>query len=174
MRILDAGCGIGLIIKILYLITKKNKLNNVTFYGFDLTPAMLKHFQKWINKKKIQNIALHQADVLKPKELPADWQDYDLITVSGMLEHVPRKHITEAITNLKKLLAPNGKLVIIICKHNFLAHWIIYKWWKAEIYTHNEIQTIMRKSGFKKISFKKFSFPYSYLNNWVHIIQATN
>ncbi len=172
MRVLDAGCGGGLLTKIMHGVAAKQKIKHIAFHGFDLTPAMLNYFRSWINKKKIKNISLVQADVLKPKQLPADWKNFDLVAVSGMLEHLPRHRIVEGIRNLKYLLNPNGTLLIFICKENRLAHWIIKKWWKAEIYTTNEMQTIMNNAGFTKVSFKQFPKPFTYLNQWIHIIEA--
>ena len=171
MKVLDAGCGTGLVTKILHRIAQEKHLP-VAFYGFDLTPAMLDRFKKWITQSKATNIELAQADVLKPNELPADWQNYDLVTVSGMLEHLPRERIIEGISNLKKLLAPDGKLVLFICRHNFLSYWVIEKWWKAHVYDKHEIATIMLDSSCSSISFRHFPFPFSYLNSWVFIIEA--
>ena len=171
MRIADAGCGTGLVTRILYRLAKNKKIS-IEFYGFDLTPAMLDQCKKWIKKNNVTNIILQQADVLKPEQLPANWNNFDLVLVSGMLEHLKRERITEGIVNLKKLLKPGGTLFISICKRNWLAHWLIKKWWKAEIYTTKEIKTIMHKAGFFQFTFKGMPFPYGYLNSWVHIIEA--
>jgi ubiquinone/menaquinone biosynthesis C-methylase UbiE len=171
-KVLDAGCGSGLVTNILYNIAKKKNISNVTFYGFDLTPAMLDRFRIWIKKDNVTNIHLAQADVLKPEQLPADWKEFDLITVSGMLEHLPKHRITEAISNLKKLLKQDGRLVIFICRKNPLAYWVIKKWWQAETYTKQEMQTIMHNAGFSSVDFHRFPFPYNYMNSWVHIIDA--
>ena len=125
MKILDAGCGSGLVTKTLHNLSTQSSIQNLTFHGLDLTPAMLKRFQYWIEKKRINNIKLIQANVLKPKQLPPDWQHYDLIVVSGMLEYVPKEHIATAIKRLRHLLTPSGKLLIFICRRNQLAPWII-------------------------------------------------
>lgn len=172
MRILDAGCGGGLATKIMYQIALKNNLQNVSFHGFDLTPAMLNYFRRWITKKNVVNVKLAQADVLKPDQLPPNWKNFDLVTVSGMLEHIPRHRIVEAIRNLKYLLNPHGKLLIFICKKNTLSHWIIRKWWKAESYTTSEIKTIMTDAGFTQFTHKNFPSPFGYLNYWSHVIEA--
>ncbi len=171
MKVLDAGCGTGLVTKILHCVAQEKQLP-IAFYGFDLTPAMLNRFKKWIANKKVTGIELVQADVLKPEQLPADWKNYDLVTVSGMLEHLPRERLAEGIRNLKNRLAQDGKLVIFICRRNFLSYWVIHRWWKAEVYDKHEIASIMLDSGCSSLSFKRFSFPFSYLNYWLFIIEA--
>ncbi len=172
MRILDAGCGGGLVTQIMHDVARHQNTQNISFFGFDLTPAMLDRFRTWINKKKITNISLVQADVLKPEQLPESWKNFDLIVVSGMLEHLPRDRIHEGIRNLKNLLSPNGTLLLFICKENRLAHWLIKKWWKAEIYTETEMNTILESAGLPHRSFKQFPTPFGYLNHWMHIIEA--
>lgn len=171
MRILDAGCGGGLVTKIMHHIAKKQRFTTVSFFGFDLTPAMLDYFRSWITKKNIKNISLAKIDVLKPKQLPPDWKNFDLVVVSGMLEHLPRHRIVEGIRNLKYLLKPDGTLLIFICRKNWFAYWIIKKWWKAETYTAQEMKAIMQDAGLI-FSLKPFSGFYRYLNYWLHIIEG--
>ncbi|GAG30779.1 unnamed protein product, partial [marine sediment metagenome] len=172
MKILDAGCGGGLVTQIIHTIAHTKHMQSITFDGFDLTPAMLDMFRNWIKKNNITNISLVQANVLKPEQLPVNWNNYDLITVSGMLEHISREHITDAIKNLKNLLAPNGTLIIFISRKNWLTYWVITRWWKAETYSRAEIETIVRNAGLTRITFNRFAFPFNYLNSWVHIIEA--
>ncbi len=170
MRILDAGCGSGLILKILYKTGKKQCLS-LALYGFDLTPAMLELCKKWIVKNNISTIFLKQADVLKiDQTLPADWTNFDLVTASGMLEHLPKNKLWIALTNLKKRLSTTGTMVIFICRKNPLSYWLIYRWWKAQIYTKKELTDLFTSLDLQ-YTFKQFSFPHSYLNAWVHIIE---
>ena len=69
LRILDAGCGSGALTKPLYNQSIEKNLENISFHGFDITPAMLDLFKKWINKNNAENIELVQADVLKLEKL---------------------------------------------------------------------------------------------------------
>jgi 2-polyprenyl-3-methyl-5-hydroxy-6-metoxy-1,4-benzoquinol methylase len=173
MRILDAGCGSGLILKILYKIGKNQQLS-LALYGFDLTPAMLELCKKWISKNNISSLSLQQADVLKiDQTLPADWTNFDLVTVSGMLEHLPKNKLGLALTNLTKRLRHTGSMIIFICRKNPLSYWLIYRWWKAQIYTKKELTDLFTSLDLQ-YTFKRFSFPHSYLNAWVHIIELKN
>jgi ubiquinone/menaquinone biosynthesis C-methylase UbiE len=64
LKILDAGCGTGIVTRILYSIAEQQRFRDIQFYAFDLTPAMSDVFSEWIAKQGIKNIELTQANVL--------------------------------------------------------------------------------------------------------------
>ena len=99
-RILDAGCGTGNATRALYTISRENGYEDVIFHAFDLTQAMLDLFQQWIKKVGANNVTLKQADVLNLDQLPSDWNEYDLIVSSAMLEHLPKDRIRQALSGL--------------------------------------------------------------------------
>lgn len=174
-KVLDAGCGSGVLIKVLFSIARKRNMTGIHFYGFDLTRAMLDLFKEWIAKENAANITLKKADVLKADEqLPDDWRNYDLIISSAMLEYIPKSEIKEALRNLGSLLKPEGTFYLFITRKNFLMSMLIKRWWKANLYEKAEIKKVLQDSGFKEIRFKKFSFPYNYLNLWGFAIEAKN
>lgn len=147
-KILDAGCGTGGATTVLYAVAEEKGCKDMIFYAFDLTPAMLLIFQEWIKKAGAKNIFLKQADVLRPEQLPADWNGYDRIISCGMLEYLPKGKMPQAIDNLKKLLKPGGKLAVFITKKNILTKLFIERWWKANIYGEEELQKIFTGAGF--------------------------
>lgn len=172
-KVLDAGCGSGVLIKVLFQNVKSQKLSGIRFYGFDLTPAMLNLFKEWIEIVKSDNITLKKADVLKlDDQLPDDWNNYDLIVSSAMLEYVPKSKVNKALCNLKSRLKTGGTFCLFITKKNLLMSLLIKKWWKANIYEKEEIRKILTEAGFKNIRFKKFPYPYTYLNLWGFAIEA--
>ncbi len=172
-KILDAGCGSGIVTKTIYALAGKHKLTKISFHGFDLTPTMLNLFKQWIHKQGLHTISLKQADVLLLKQqLPPKWKDYDLIVSSGMLEYIPKKKIEIALLNLKERLKGKGTLLLFITKNNLLNKILINLWWKANLYGKDEITKLLWRAGYKKITFKKFTSPYSYLNHWGFIIEA--
>jgi len=171
-KILDAGCGSGLITKIVFKIAKEKKLAGVMFHAFDLTKAMLHIFRKWIKNNNLQNIELKQANVLKLEKLPKHWKNYDLIISSAMLEYVSKEELKIALSNLRNLLKPKGTMIIFITKQNFVTNWLVRKWWKARTYNKNEMEQIFSEVGFKTISFKQFLQPYTYLNFGMFIIEV--
>jgi cyclopropane fatty-acyl-phospholipid synthase-like methyltransferase len=172
MKVLDAGCGTGLVTRILYKQALNQEKKNITFNGFDLTPAMLSVFQKWIDKKGAKSIEIKKADVLSLKLLRQSWKEYDLIVSSAMLEYIPRSQMPLAIKNLKKLLNPKGKIVIFITGKSKVVKWLVGKWWKANRYSKKELEKILKGLQFSKISFKKFPLRYFYMNFWGVIVEA--
>jgi cyclopropane fatty-acyl-phospholipid synthase-like methyltransferase len=172
-KILDAGCGTGLLIRVLTGIAKKEKFKDIKYHGFDLTQAMLNLFKQWIPKGYDQTIMLQKADVLLlDEQLPKDWKNYDLIVSSAMLEYIPKPKISQAIHNVKSLLKEDGTILIFITRKNLIMRLLIKIWWKANMYDKNEIKHVLIKAGFKEVNFKKFLFPYWYLNSWGFIIEA--
>lgn len=172
-KILDAGCGTGLLTRVLTGIAKKEKFEGIKYHGFDLTQAMLDLFKQWIPKGYDQTIMLQKADVLLlDEQLPKDWKDYDLIVSSAMLEYIPKPKISQAIRNLSNLLKEDGTILIFITKRNLLMRLLIKIWWKANMYDKNEIKQVLIEAGFKEVNFKKFLFPYWHLNSWGFIIEA--
>ncbi len=170
-KVLDAGCGSGLLTKVLFNITKEKNIQGVLFNSFDITKAMLDIFNKWINKNKITNIKTKQIDVLKLKDLPNNWKDYDLVVSSGMLEYLSEEEIEIALRNFKILLKDNGTIIIFITKDNFLTNLIIKKWWKANTYKKKEIEDILFRAGFCKIKFKQFPIFYKHIRRGTLIIE---
>lgn len=172
-KILDAGCGSGIVTKILFDLAQRKKLPDITFHGFDLTLAMLNLFRQWLNKHQVQNISLKQVDVLLlENQLSADWKNYDLIVSSAMLEYIPKEKMGIALTNLKGRLKDDGIFLFFITRNNLFNKIFINQWWKADMYKKNEIKKLLSDIGYKKIIFKKFPFPYSYLNLWGFIIET--
>ncbi len=171
LKVLDAGCGTGAVTKTLHQISKEKSYTGIQFYAFDLTENMLKIFQQWVNAHGAVNIELAQADVLETKTLPADWRDFDFIVTSTMLEYLPRDKVKDALFNLKQLLKQDGVLLVIITKRNLLTKWFAGRWWKANLYTKPEIQKALQESGFKEITFKRFTRGWS---SAVMVIEAKN
>jgi cyclopropane fatty-acyl-phospholipid synthase-like methyltransferase len=172
-KVLDAGCGSGVLIKVLYRVAKTHKLKGIRFHGFDLTQAMLDMFIKWIDIEKPNNITLKKANVLKlDDQLPDDWKNYDLIVSSAMLEYIPKSEVEKALHNLSKLMKEDGIFCLFITKKNFLMSLLIKWWWKANIYEKEEIRDKLKDAGFNDIRFRKFQFPYNYINCWGFAIEA--
>lgn len=173
IKVLDAGCGSGIITRVLTGIAKKKKLKGIQYHGFDLTQAMLDLFKQWISRGNDKNISLTKADVLfLDKQLPEDWQNYDLIVSSAMLEYIPKNKVRQAVSNLGDRLKSNGTILIFITKRNLLMRLLINMWWKANMYEKDEIRQVLSDSGFREVTFKKFLFPYWHLNQWGFIIEA--
>jgi ubiquinone/menaquinone biosynthesis C-methylase UbiE len=157
IKILDAGCGSGTLLRAIYKAAHKKDLNNIIYHGFDFSETMLDQF-KFLNKKQhITDIALFKADVLHPEQLPETWNSYDMIVSNGMLEYIPKLEFDRAIKNLKLLLNDDGILIIFMAKKNILTKFLIELWWKARTFKKNEIRLAMQNAGFTQININNFS-----------------
>jgi len=171
MKVLDAGCGTGILTRNLCEIAQEEGSTGITFNAFDLTPAMLGLFRKWISENGREDIKLHQANVLEIGQLPQEWRNYDLVVSSGMLEYLSKDELGKALRNFRDLLGDNGTLAVCITRRNFFMKWLIQYWWKANMYTREEIAGIFRDSGFE-VQFSWFPFPYTYISLWGFAIVA--
>jgi len=156
MKILDAGCGTGPVTRVLYGLARERGFEEITFHGFDLTPAMLDLFQDWVKKEGAEGVQLLQANVLEiENQLPKDWNGYDLIISSAMLEYIPKDQISLALTNLRQLLKQDGHLLVFVTKRTWIARWTGAKLWGTNLFDPNEVKTDLRQAGFTTIQFKK-------------------
>jgi len=155
----------------LYEYSIDEQLVNITFDGFDLTPQMIYNFKNWIDKNKINNIHLKEENVLNLSNLPINWNNYDFIITSGMLEYLSKNKLEVAINNLLNLLKQNGILLICITKDNYLNRFLIKKLWKANCYTKQELINILNNCKIDNFELKEFYWPYKYLNNWGFVIE---
>ena len=173
-KVLDAGCGSGALTLAIDRANRKKGIVKVDFYGFDLTPQMLKLFQRKIDQNSLKNIETLEGNVLKPDLLPNEWKSFDWVVSSAMLEHLSKGKIELALSNLKGKIKADGKIIIFITKKSVLMNWLIKKWWKANMYEEDELVSIFQKVGFRDIQFRKFSRKHFYINSWGYIIIAKN
>ena len=171
MKVLDAGCGTGILTRKLHAIARRSGLEGITYHAFDLTPAMMDLFRRWMAEHGVTDVELRRADVLRTEDLPADWKDHDLVVSSAMLEYLPKDELARALRNLRGLLAPNGTLVVCISRRNVLMKWLIEVWWEANLYERAELERIFADAGLT-VRFGRFPFPYDHLNLWGHVVEA--
>jgi SAM-dependent methyltransferase len=156
MKILDAGCGTGSVTKVLYELADQQDLADITFHGFDLTQAMLDIFHQWIDVKGAQNIHVHQADVLDlENQLPGSWNNYDLIVSSTLLEYIPEEKQQVALRNLKVLLNPTGRLLLLVTKRIWITRLFGALWWKTNLFDRDALAADLQRLGFDSVRFWK-------------------
>jgi ubiquinone/menaquinone biosynthesis C-methylase UbiE len=151
LKILDAGCGTGVITRTLNKIAEEKGYKGLVFHAFDLTQGMLDIFQKQITEKGLKNVELEQADVLKPNSLPSNWNEYDLIISSALLEYIPKEQIINALSNLRQLLKDGGTLLIFITRRNFVSSLASKLWWKTNLFEEDKFLAILQNVGFNKV-----------------------
>ncbi len=170
MKILDAGCGTGIVTRSLYELAHCQRHGVFTFHAFDLTPAMLDLFRQWMDHEGIQDIELQQADALDlDRQLPQDWKDYDLIVSSAMLEYIPKEKLSQVLTNLKSLLHREGALLLLVTRQTGITRWLAAKWWHTNLFDYEELKAELRQAGFTAIQKEKLP---GYWGSFILAIEA--
>jgi SAM-dependent methyltransferase len=122
IKILDAGCGSGIILK--YLVNKNHPVKNII--GIDNSNEMLA-----LARKNAPGIKILKSDITK-SELK---DKFDLIICNQVMHYLDDKDFRKALNNFYRLLNPGGILLFIIthpvrtARHNlaeyFKRDWII-------------------------------------------------
>lgn len=148
-KILDAGCGSGAVSKAVLAVAQQQNITDLGLYGFDLTPAMLDEFKRWLGEHlPAKPVELAQANVLElGSALPAAWNNFDLILSSGMLEYVPKDKLVVALQNLRSLLSPTGTMVVFISQKHLFNRLVIELIWQANTYTKAEVEKYFSEAG---------------------------
>lgn len=172
MKVLDAGCGSGVVTLALRKALLARGFSLGTNHGFDLTPAMLERFRTLLLNQGIEGIELIQANVLDLKTLPSSWTNYDLIVTASMLEYLPPGSIVQALSGLRKLLNQEGSLLLFITRKNWLMYWLIGRWWRPNLYIASEVQDCLIQAGFSAVTFRKFPLSSRQLALWGLMVEA--
>lgn len=174
MNVLDAGCGSGLLTKVLWKEAKEKQADNMVFHAFDLTPHMIDQFNAWIDRNGASNIRTQQGDGLNLQTLPADWNGYDLIVTSGMLEYLPKERLADAFRGLKTLLKPDGIIFVCMTKTSRASQLLVTKWWKAESYTQKEVESALADAGFTDVRVIRPQGMYKIAKEGIIVMEAIN
>jgi len=172
LRVLDAGCGTGVITQALRGALIRRQMDVGRIHAFDLTPAMLRRFRLALDSRGIDGVEMLQANVLQMEKLPATWTDYDLIVSASMLEYVPPDQLPNALAGLRERLANDGTLVVFITKRNWLTHPLIGWWWRSNLYSRQELVRAFQAAGFSRVDFARFPLAACYLGLWGYAIEA--
>jgi ubiquinone/menaquinone biosynthesis C-methylase UbiE len=107
-RILDAGCGTGLLT--LALLRSIRFPVNIT--ALDLSATSIVEAKKAVSQSpgRPRDVSFTQGNVLS---LPFADNSFDLVVTSGALEYVPLK---EGLDELARVIAPEGQLLHLPCR----------------------------------------------------------
>jgi cyclopropane fatty-acyl-phospholipid synthase-like methyltransferase len=101
-KILDAGCGVGG--TSIYLAQKYPKTN---FIGITNSINQIEFGRNYINDNNIKNVNLHNIDFLNTNFKDNTFDGIIAIESAGY-----SKNISEFIDEMKRILKPNGKLIV--------------------------------------------------------------
>jgi|GEM_PF-1258559 len=172
LRVLDAGCGFGVITFAFLGALQKKNLNYERIDAFDLTPAMLCRFKKTVEASGITRLQLRQADVLALETLPSSWTKYDLILSASMLEYLPKRDLARALAGLHARMAPGGRILVMIARKTPETKVLIEWCWHAERYTKSELLRAFVDAGFRDPVFLRFPLRYTWLNRANYVVEA--
>lgn len=113
-RILDAGCGTGLLTLALLNVLERP----ADIAAVDLSNSSLRTALRAVARAKVgpgQRIRFAQANVLK---LPFADETFDFIVTSGVLEYVP---LGEGLGELARVLAPGGYLLHLPVRPSYMS-----------------------------------------------------
>lgn len=141
-KILDLGCGTG------QAINELRKHNPKQITGIDFSKTAIK-----ICKQKYPK---HTFKVKELKDLKAT-QEYDIITLIDVIEHIPNKEMQTIYPKISKALKPNGLLIIKTPLYKQGQKEYEFKWDTKKDYnlhiniqTEKQLQKDLQKNGFKK------------------------
>ena len=107
MKVLDIGCGTGLLIE-------AAAIAGVEVKGIDISVGMLKVAQKRIEKSGLQDkISVYNVGIVEMDTLFTE-NSFDLIVSTMVFSELYSEERALALYQIKKLLKPNGKLVIAV------------------------------------------------------------
>jgi cyclopropane fatty-acyl-phospholipid synthase-like methyltransferase len=172
LRVLDAGCGFGVMTFAFLEALRQKNLDYKSIDAFDLTPAMVCRFQKTLEVRGVTRVQLLQADVLAIETLPPSWTNYDLILSASMLEYLPKQDLPRALQGLHARMAPGGRILVLITRKTPETKVLIEWWWHAERYTKNELLRAFEEAGFQDPAFLRFPMRYIWLNRATYAVEA--
>lgn len=172
LRVLDAGCGTGVITLAFRDALVRRGLMPGPLHAFDLTPAMLDRFRASLARRGVVDVELHQANVLELGTLPTAWADYDVIVSASMLEYIPPEQFVDALRGLRDRLRPGGTFALFITRRNWLTRPMIGRWWQSNVYGADELLDAFGRAGFSGFRFVPFPPAARYLALWGYAIQA--
>lgn len=119
LKVLDAGCGTGLV-----SFALAEKYPNIEIIGFDYSPKMIKVAEKINKKRKFKNIKFYIGDLeninplhdLKNNKQTLVANSFDLIFIAGALEYTD---LSKGIGELTKFLKTGGIIYNIAVKNNW-------------------------------------------------------
>jgi 2-polyprenyl-3-methyl-5-hydroxy-6-metoxy-1,4-benzoquinol methylase len=147
-KILDIGCGQGLLVYALKSFGYKN------VQGVDLSEQQISIGRQYglscqvIDKDYVSNLS---------RQSPSS---FNLIFMLDVLEHMDKKEQLEVLDSISKLLAPGGRLLLSVPNANasFGLRWRYNDWTHEAAFTEHSIEFILLNSNFENITFLPYEF----------------
>lgn len=136
-KILDAGCGDGNFEK---LITKKEM--SCRLVGIDVKEEVLEGLKKTFPQHNFLKTSLVEP-------LPFEDKEFDAVVMFDVIEHLPRGSEVEVLTELNRILAGGGWL-IITTMHNTWLNFLDPVWYFGHRhYSKSKLSSLVQEAGFR-------------------------
>lgn len=130
-KVLDLAFGTGWVLERMVPLVGTEHIT----YGLDYSEGMKKVALQNLKKKNLDtSVELITANV---KKMPYADNSFDLIYVSFLLDLLPQEDIPKALAEIKRVLKPNGRFMVISMTKKgrgiyraarWLYEWMYYKW----------------------------------------------
>jgi len=139
--ILDIGCGFG---QMLFRIKDRGYSN---LKGIDIGHESVNFCQaKGLDVELIQSIGDYAE---------ANQGKYALITMSHVLEHIPKDQTIDTLVAIKKMLAPGGSFIVMVpnAQSNTGVYWMYEDFTHHLLFTAGSMIYVLQSAGFSSIEF---------------------
>jgi SAM-dependent methyltransferase len=154
------GCGIGNLTR---LILEEPHVTAV--HGIDIDPAYVARVLSALPDSRLTASTAAAERFLPSTGEAAEDASYDCVVCSNVLEHV-EDHV-QAMRNFHRLLAPEGRVLILVPAHRFLFCDLDRNLSHFRRYTPAELTTLQEESGLELIRFRHFN-PLGVIGWWLN------
>lgn len=138
-HVADLGCGTGFL---LHRAAENN--HDLHLVGIDISREMLCEAWQMVSGRAL----LAEADA---RQLPFPDAAFNAVVISSVLQYLPDAN--QVLSEAARILRPTGRLVVTAWNENALstrlhACWINWKG-RASIYSHPDLQSLIRAAGFR-------------------------
>lgn len=157
-RILDVGCGTGLLVNALIVAGFKQAR------GIDLSAQQIAVAKKRkLPCEQVGHDDIHEMAATTPA-------NFDAIFLTDVLEHVPIDAQVPLLRSVQKLLVPGGRLTISVpnASASFGMRQLCIDWTHVSAFTEHSLDFVLRNAGFEELSLLPYrygappSFPYAH------------
>jgi 2-polyprenyl-3-methyl-5-hydroxy-6-metoxy-1,4-benzoquinol methylase len=168
-RILDVGCGTGLLVNALQQFGFKN------VRGVDLSPTQIA-----VAERRGLPCAAVDAEYIH-RLAQSEPATFDLIFLMDVLEHVPVGEQMRFVHTIATLLTPVGRLVLSVPNANstFGMRWRYNDWTHHSAFTEHSLEFVLMNQGFQEVRYLPFEyaeplrFPFVHRPSfWVGLIRG--
>lgn len=149
--IIDIGCGEGMLLKLL-----RKEYPSLAMTGIDIEPTVL----------TLQDKVQADIRVMSVTDMKFPDKSFDVAFCLDTLEHIPQKELESGVSEIKRILKTNGKLITSLPTET-----AFYKFCRLlakgttsaetgpcsspHFHTAKEVENLLRISGFKQIKQKR-------------------